>query len=80
MPDHISINPGFFHRLQQRTGLSDKALLRALNLVPGRYHELAHGATPTLAELAEIQLAFNLTEGIPMNVNTTEPTEEGTRA
>lgn len=68
MPEHIAINPTFFTKIQTKTGLSDKALLRALNLTAARLQELKTGATPTLAELAEIQLGFNLNEGIPMTV------------
>lgn len=35
------------------------------------------GATPTLAELAEIQLGFNLDEGIPMTVATSDDLNDG---
>lgn len=65
---NITINPAFFEAERQKTGLSRKAFIQAMGISEERYQELIDGGTPTLNELAEIQLGFNLDNGIPVLV------------
>lgn len=68
----LRIAPHFFQKLRADRNLSEDAFISACGITAQRYKELEAGAEPTMREICNITVGFQLTDGIPMAVFTAE--------
>lgn len=62
----LRIAKNFFADLQSSRGLGDAAFVSACGVNKDRLKELMEGAEPTMREVTNIIVGFNLSDGIPM--------------
>ena len=68
----LRIAPHFFQKLRTNRNLSEDAFISACGLTAQRYKELQDGAEPTMREICNITVGFQLTDGIPMSIAVTD--------